>query len=172
MKTYKQTTCETCLSSSLLLLINEKPNQNKEMEILINGLKFNRLDFTIGQINFVANKYRKNIAVYVQDKKLSNLFKRLPINKRVKITQTDVNLKLIRSLIKSPLILYLDDYLFRKEVHFPHAIVVWKLYKNKFVIIDPWDGKIKKLSSESLVKGIRSMRDVIKFSPTVIQMEK
>jgi len=172
MKTYKQSTSNTCLPSSFLLLLNIKPNQEKEMEIFINGLKFNREDFTIGQINFVANKYRKNIVVYVQDKKLSNLFRRLHISKRIKIIQTNVNLNLIKKLIKYPLILYLDDYLLRKEVHFPHAIVVWKFEKNKFIISDPWDGKIKKLDSYSLAKGIRLMRDVIKFSPTVIQIEK
>jgi ABC-type bacteriocin/lantibiotic exporter with double-glycine peptidase domain len=153
------------------MLINEKPNQKKEMEILINGLKFNRLDFTIGQINFVARKYRKKIVIYVQDKKTSNLFKRLPVSKRVKIIQKDVNINLIKKLLKSPLILYLDDYMLRKEGHFPHAIVVWKFNRNRFVISDPWDGKIKKLSSDSLFKGLRLMRNVIRFSPTVIQIK-
>jgi len=172
MKAYKQTTAETCLASSLLLLLGVKPNQKKEIEILINGLKFTKWDFTIGQLDFVARKHRKNIVYYINDKKILRVFKKLPISKRVKIVQTNVNLKLIKKLIKFPLIVYIDDYVIRKEVHYPHFIVVWKFDKNKFVITDVWDGKIKKIKPSLLSRGMKLLRDKLKFNSEVIQIEK
>jgi len=172
MKTYKQTTCKTCLASSLLLLINEKPDQKKEMEILTNGLKFTKWNYSIGQLNFIAKKYKKNVVIYIGDKKLINLFRRLPISKRIKVILENINLKLIRKLIKKPLIAYVDDYLFRRELHYPHFIVIWKLEKNKFIITDPWDGKIKRLTPIELVKGINILKNTLKFSPQLIQIEE
>lgn len=170
MKTYKQTTCETCLASSLLLLLDKKPNHKKEMEILTYGLKFTKWNFSIGQLDFVARKYRKDIVIYVEDKRLLNLFRRLPISKRIKYIQKNINLKLIKKLVKPPLIVYLDDYFFRKELHYPHFVIVQKLDKNKFVILDPWDGKIKRLTPSSLIKGIRLLKNTLRFSPQIIQI--
>ena len=56
MRKYEQTTSDTCLPASLLLLLDTKPSQKKEIEILIKGIKFSKWDFTIGQIEFVAKK--------------------------------------------------------------------------------------------------------------------
>jgi ABC-type bacteriocin/lantibiotic exporter with double-glycine peptidase domain len=170
MKTYKQTTCETCLASSLLLLAGVKSNQNKEMEILTYGLKFTKWNFSIGQLDFVARKYRKTIVTYVEDRRLYNLFRRLPISERIKVVQANIGLKLIKRLVKRPLIVYVDDYLFRKELHYPHFVVVWQLERNNFLITDPWDGKMKRLTPLSLSKGIKLLKNTLKFSPQIIQI--
>jgi len=170
MKTYKQTTCETCLASFLLLLAGVKPNQNKEMEILTYGLKFTKWNFSIGQLDFVARKYRKTIVTYVEDRRLYNLFRRLPTSERIKVVQANINLKLIKRLVKRPLIVYVDDYLFRKELHYPHFVVVWKLERNNFLITDPWDGKMKRITPSSLLKGIKLLKNTLKFSPQIIQI--
>lgn len=171
MTTYRQTTCETCLAHSLLLLLNVEPNQEREMEILTHGLKFTKWNFSIGHLDFVARKYRKNISVHVEDIRLANLFKRLPVSKRITVFQSEIDLDLIKKLIKSPLILYVNDYLFRKEFHYPHFIVVWKFDKNRFVVTDPWDGKIKRLTPNSLTQGIELLKNTLKFSPQIIQLD-
>lgn len=170
MKTYKQTTSETCLASSLLLLANIKPNQKKEMEILTYGLKFTKWNFPIGQLDFIARKYRKNIVIYIENKRVFNFLRRLQISRRIKVVKADINLTLIKKLVKNPLIVYLDDYLLRRELHYPHFVVIWKLDKNKFVITDPWDGKIKRLAPPMLNKGVNLLRNTLKFSPEIIQI--
>jgi ABC-type bacteriocin/lantibiotic exporter with double-glycine peptidase domain len=119
-------------------------------------------------LDFVARRYRKSIVTYVEDRKLYNFFRRLPISKRIKIVQANIDLQLIERLIKCPLIIYVDAYLFR-NVHYPHFVVVWKLDKSKFLITDPWDGKMKKLAMSSLLKGIKLLKNTLKFSPQIIE---
>jgi hypothetical protein len=64
MKSYKQTTYETCLAVSLMLLVGIKPSKRKEISIWKAGWEFN---FLIGQINYFCQKYNKGISVYVEN---------------------------------------------------------------------------------------------------------
>ena len=171
MKTYKQSTCETCLASSLLLLLNVEPSQKRELEILNHALKFSKRDFTIGHLDFVARKYNKRIITYVEDRKLVSTLKKLKFSKRIQIISKPVTLPLIKKLLYKPLIVYLDDFIFRKKFHYPHFVVIWSIDKNKFVITDPWDGKIKRVSFGFIEKGIDYLKNLLYFSPRLIQIE-
>lgn len=84
--------------------------------------------------------------------------------------QEKIDLKLIDKLIKiSPIIVYVDSYYLWKVSHYPHFIIVIKNQKNGYKIFDPWDGKIKQISSFMLSKSIISLRNHLKFSPQLIQ---
>lgn len=171
MKKYKQTTCETCLASSLLLLLGTKPNQRKEMDILNYGLKFSKWNFVIGHLDFVARKYNKRITTYIESKKLIRVLKKMKLSKNIRIINKPISLTLIKNILQKPVIVYLDDFVFRKELHYPHFVIIWKIDKNKFILTDPWDGKIKRVSFGFIRKGIHYLKNQLNFSPQLIQIE-
>lgn len=173
MKRLSQTTSETCLPISLIYLLlkmKKKVKRSEELNILIKGIKFTKLDYSIGQLVYVAKKYKVRIKFYVEFKKFFEKLNKFRLPKNLELLNKKIDLNLLKELIKDgPLIVYVDDFYIRRVIHYPHFVVLLDINESvKF--FDPWDGKIKKIDKKRFIKGIQSLRNKLKFSPKVIQI--
>lgn len=167
MKTIKQSTYETCLPCCLLMM-SEKTAKD-EVEIWKQGWKFNYL---IGQLNYVAKKYNKNITTYIEYKKYFNQLQKQK-QKGVVLINKKIDLKLLFKLLEQQkVIIYIDGYYPYKPnagyVHCPHFVIALKKDGSFVEIADPWDGKTKKWSINDVKKGIISLRNHLKYSPVFV----
>lgn len=170
MKTGKQNTCEGCLPVCLLLLTNEKITLKSELELLIEGFKRNRESYSLGIVREFAFRYDKILNVFVHTK---YFFKKLgKINKspRIQLIHKKIGLRFLKEL-QTPYVLYLDDRILRKSIHYPHFVIVERKQNKKFVLLDPWDGKRKWLTEGKLLKGVLSLKNYLKFCPLVIKLD-
>lgn len=175
MQIQAQSTNQTCLAVCLIYLLQQKGvtvSYKKELEILIKGLKFTKIDFAIGHLVHVSKKYHVNLKLYIDD---YNFYKELLTFKyspSVKIIHKKINRKFIYQLSDHfPIIIYIDDF-YLEKIHAPHFIILETLGKEDAVILDPWDGKRKIISTKLLFKSIYSLKNHLKFSLKVIQLSQ
>lgn len=163
MKIIKQSTYETCLPCCLLMVVGK--TRKDEIEIWKHGWKFNYL---IGQLNFVANKYKKEIIAYVENK---YYFSQLQKQKGdgVKLVNEKIDAKLLSKLLEDGrVIVYLDCYYLQKVLRAPHFVVAVRQVKDDIEIADPFDGKIKRIPIRVIERAISSLRNHLKYSPVLI----
>jgi hypothetical protein len=136
-----------------------------EIEIWRHGWEFNYL---IGQLNYVADKYRKKFEDYIENKYYFNQLRKenttgvIVINKKIDI-------KFLGKLLKNDkVIIYLDCYYLQKILHAPHFVLALRQDKNFIEIADPRDGKLKKIPFKIIKEGINSLRNHLKYSPVLI----
>ncbi|NOZ81621.1 MAG: hypothetical protein GXO63_00515 [Candidatus Micrarchaeota archaeon] len=174
-KLIKQNTCETCLPICLLaLLSSERKNINfekEELKILVEGLKFTKLDYAIGQVAYVVKKYGIQSNVFIEFKNFFNQLNKLKLPKGLELINEKINAKLLKTLLnRSFIIVYIDQFYIGHVYHFPHFIILIS-FGNDFVkLYDPWDGKIKMVQKSRFMKGIQSLRNKWKISPKIIQL--
>ena len=163
MKIIKQSTYETCLPCCLLMVTGKK--RKDEIEIWKHGWKFNYL---IGQLNYVANKYKKEIIAYVENRYYFSQLQKQKSN-AVKLINEKINPKLLSKLLEDGnVIVYLDCYYLQKILHAPHFVVALNQDNDFIKIVDPADGRLKKISRVTIKKGIGSLRNHLKYSPVLI----
>lgn len=182
MKTtnYKQKHPETCLAKCLMILL-EKANHRTildkyELELLIFSLKYERENIARGHLEKVVRDFKVNIDWYVDAKIFFDFVKKMKIPPKVSLINEKVNLKLIDKLLERPLILYVDIFhLWEKEMglyykyHYPHFIIVNRKIDDFYEIIDPDDGKVKRIEQKRLSKAILSLRNHLWISPQIVQ---
>ncbi|SRR3989344_3593399 len=167
---YEQSTFETCLAVDLLNLVGTEISKKIEREVIDYALDFSKDNFTIGHLDFVAQKFNVDLDFYVDNKPFFNFIKKFKFSDRVNLLQERIDLKLIDRLMKiSPVIVYLDSYYLWKVSHYPHFVIVIEKSKNGYKIFDPWDGKIKQINGTILSKAIINLRNLLKFCPQLIQ---
>lgn len=167
MKVIKQTTYETCLASTLLMLIGESWTKRKEIEIWKHGWEFNYL---IGQLDYVAKKFRKSFKVYIENKYYFEKLRK-ENDKAIKLINTKIDMKLIKELLENaPVIVYLDNYYLQKAVHTSHFVLAEKYNNDVMEIADSYDGKRKEISGKIIKKAIISLRNHLKYSPVLISV--
>lgn len=178
---YKQKHPETCLAKCLMILLEKAKHKEipdkYELELLIFSLKYERENIARGHLEKVVRDFKVNIDWYVDAKIFFDFVKKMKIPPQVSLINEKVNLKLIDNLLEKPLILYVDIfYLWEKEMglyykyHYPHFIIVNGKVGNFYEIIDPDDGKVKKIEQKRLSKAILSLRNHLWISPQVIQL--
>lgn len=167
MKIIKQSTYESCLSCCLLMLTQN--DSKHEIEVWKHGWKFNYL---IGQLNYVANKFKTKIEAYVENKYYFGQLN-LEKNKNVNLINKKVGIKLLKNLLDfGEVIVYLDCFYLQKILHAPHFVVATKKSGNGIEIIDPADGKIKIISTKIISKAMISLRNRLKYSPILVRLSK
>ena len=172
---FKQSTCETCLPACLLVLLSSKIKnidfKKEELEILVEGLKFTKLDYAIGQVIYIVKKYKIKADIFIEFKNFFNQLNKLKLPKGVTLVNEKIDAKLLKTLLnKSFIIVYIDQFYIDHIYHFPHFIILIS-FSNDFVkIYDPWDGKTKIVQKICFMKGIQSLRNKWKISPKVIQL--
>lgn len=167
MKIIKQSTYETCLACCLLIIADGA--RKDEIEIWKHGWKFNYL---IGQLNYVANKYGVKFEAFIENK---YYFDQLQKQKRrgVTLVNKKIDVILINELLKKgTAIVYVDNYVLQKVLHAPHFVLALERRADHMEIADPFDGKIKKVSVNSIRKGIGDLRNHLKYSPVVITIKR
>lgn len=167
MKIIKQSTYETCLSCSLLMITGK--TKRDEIEIWKHGWKFNYL---IGQLNYFSKKYKQKFTAYIENKYYFNQLQDQK-EKNIELINKKVDLKLLKKLLKNgKVIVYLDCFYFYKILHAPHFVVAIKMDNNFVEIADPGDEKIKKIPVEIIKKGISSLRNHLKYSPVLVTISE
>ncbi len=166
MNPYKQSTYETCLAVSLLHILDIVPNRKKEIEIWQKGWNFNFLE---GQLNAVADQYSISLNVFINSKTYSDYIQSY-VHPNIHVIHQKIESKFIFKLAKENLIIvYLDNYFLQKRIHAPHFVVVLGTTAKSVKIFDPWGGRKKLISQNTLKKSIESLQTYLQFSPIVIQ---
>jgi len=177
---FKQKHPETCLAKCLMILLEKGKNQKipdkYELELLIFSLKYERENIARGHLEKIVKDFKVNIDWYVDSKIFFDFVKKMHLPKQVSLIQKKINLNFIDKLLDKPVILYLDRFhLWNKKdglyykYHYPHFIIITKKIGEFYEIIDPDDGKIKKIESKKLSKAIISMRNHLWMSPQIIR---
>ncbi len=178
---YKQKHPETCLAKCLMILLEKSKKieipDKYELELLIFSLKYERENIARGHLEKVVRDFDVKIDWFVDSKIFFDFVKKMKIPQEVSLINEKVNLKLIDKLLEKPLILYVDIFhLWEKEMglyykyHYPHFIIVNQKRGNFYEIIDPDDGKVKRIEQRRLSKAIISLRNHLWISPQIIQL--
>lgn len=157
------------MPACFLILIKKKISLKAELKLLIGGFKRNRDTYSAGIIKEFVSKYNKKVKVYIHSKYFFKKLKWL-VGSNIQLEHNKISLELIDKL-EFPFILYIDDRILRRSAHWPHFVVVERKHKNRFVLIDPWDGKRKWLTEKKLMKAILSLKNHLKFCPLLITVE-
>lgn len=149
MNIYKQTTADTCLPSCMMMILAEKgiakANQNLELEILLEGDKLSKENRTFGHLAYVCKKFNLKATYFsskvVSEKLADELIGKIGLES-IATEHREINSKLVRELLSGEeVIISIDDYALRKELHFPHFVVIDGYKGKKFRLLDPWEGK-------------------------------
>jgi hypothetical protein len=100
------------------------------------------------------------------------ILEKINFSGKINLIREKISLNLINSLFKnSPLIIYIDDFYVNHYIHYPHFVIILKKQDNGFRIFDPLDGKIKFVEAKKLSRAIKSLRNLLKFCPKLIQLK-
>lgn len=168
-----QHTYESCLAWSLLHLADKKPTFKSEVEIVNQSLSFSKKDFTIGHLEAISAHFREIFLFIDKDFKYeNNISTRLKQSQNIKIRNGNV-LKFLQAYldigkIRHPLIIYVDSYALHNQIHYPHYIILLKKQGNEFSILDPWNGKTRFVSQQTILNGVKLLKHHLGFAPRVI----
>lgn len=145
---------------------------SEEMNILIKGIGFTKLDYSIGQLVYICNKYDVEAEMYLDyssfHKTLSEL---IGYPKNLKLICEKIDKRFMQRMTRlSPVVLYLDKYYLDGICHYPHFVILIALNDNYSVIFDPWDGKERKIATKLLIRSVQSLRNKLKISPKLIRI--
>jgi len=170
LQTYSQTISQSCLAVALLNISEIKITKKKEWEVLEAALKYSKDDFAVGHIEYLVKKYNKKFDYYLDNKEYGKYVNKKHLSKNVKIFQEKITLNLINKLIKNaPIILQIDSYAFWRITHVSHFVIITEKTKTGYKVYDPWFGKFFNKTSKEVSTGIRSLRNLLKFWPQIIQ---
>lgn len=171
---YKQNLSHGCLAASLLMLWNSKkgklPVRKNEELILFKGMDRKYEFYVTGLCEEFVNLANLKLSVYVNNNYFKNVLKKYFKNKNVTVLYKKIDLLTIQDLLKKgPLILHIDDNALGDYSHASHFIFIYGFSGNFFNVIDPWDGKIKRISKTKMLNAIKLLRTHIKMCPLIIQ---
>lgn len=170
----EQSTCETCLAICLIALIRKsglKVRDSEEVRILLEGIKFTKLDYSIGHLTYCCKKFSVNIEAYIEFFMFKEKLSKLNLPKNLKLISEKINKKFIQKMTQdSPVIVYINKFYLEKIFHYPHFIIVISLDDKNAKIFDPWDGKYRNIPTPILIKSIASLRNKLRISPKLIRL--
>lgn len=171
-----QSTYESCLAWCLLHLAEEEITKDKEIEIVEYSLRFTKKDFTIGHLEAVHDKFKKiTLHIDADFRYECKSTAQLKNSANIHICPCDV-LALMQffddKLLTQPVILYLDSFALWKQIHYPHYVIIIGKKDTKYTVIDPWDGKKKKVSEKVIHEGIKLLKNYLGFAPRLITTRK
>lgn len=144
---------------------------SEEMNILIKGLGFTKLDYSIGQLVHVCSKYGVGAEMYVDHPGFHKILSGLGHPKKLKLMREKIDKQFMQRMTRlSPVVLYLDKYYLDGIYHYPHFVILIALNDNYSVIFDPWDGKERKIATKILIRSVQSLRNKLKISPKLIRI--
>ena len=178
---FKQKHPETCLAKCLMILIekakNKKLADSYELKLLIYSLKHRRENIAKGHLEKFVKDFNINVNWYVGSKIFFDFTKKTKLAKQISLMNKRVDLELVDKLIQKPIIVCIDRfYLWKKgsdlyyKYHYPHFVVINKKLGNFYEIIDPDDGKVKKIEAGVISKAITSLKNRLWMCPQIIQV--
>ncbi len=170
----EQSTCDTCLPICLMALLRKRGinvNTSEEMNILIEGIKFTKLDYSIGQLVYICNKYDVKAEAYIDYPIFHKILSKLDYPANLRLICEKIDKKTMQRMTEiSPVVIYVDKYYLDKICHYPHFVILIALNGAYSVIFDPWDGKERKIITKLLIRSIQSLRNKLKISPKLIRI--
>ncbi len=177
MNIFKQKTCESCLSVCLMSLLDSqkgiKLDSQEEFNILIEGLKFTRLDFSTGHLVYLAKKFPELIfEQYIDFDVFYEILNKLEVPKNLNMYSKKINLKFLKEMVKeNPVIIYLDMYTLERIYHYPHFVILQSINDENAIIYDPWSGEKIEIKTKTLMISISYFRNMLKISPKLIRIK-
>ena len=177
IKIDKQRSCESCLSVCLMSLLDFqkgiKLDKEEEYNILFEGLKFTRLDFSTGHLVYLARKFPELIfEQYIDFDVFYKTLKELDLPKNLKLYSKKTDLKFLKETIKDgPVIIYIDMFTLEGVYHYSHFVILKDINSERATIFDPWSGSKIELNTKTLMGSISYVRNMLKISPKLIRIE-
>ena len=177
MKIDKQKSCESCLSVCLMSLLESqkgiKLEGEEEFNILFEGLKFKRLDFSTGHLVYLAKKFSNStFEQYIDFDVFYEILKKLDIPENLKMYSQKINLKFLKEMTKeNPVIIYVDMFTLEGIYHYSHFVILKEINDEKAIILDPWSGEKIEMKTKILMRSISYVRNMLKISPKLIRVK-
>jgi len=177
IKIEKQRSCEGCLSVCLMSLLDYqkgiKLDEKEEFNILFEGLKFTRLDFSTGHLVYLAKKFPElTFEQYIDFDVFYEILKKLDSPKNLKLYSKKINLKFLKEMTKeNPVIIYVDMFTFDGIYHYSHFVILKEIDDEKATIFDPWSGEKIEMKTKILMRSISYVRNMLKISPKLIRVK-
>lgn len=177
IKIDKQKTCESCLSVCLMSLLELqkgiKLGEEEEFNILFEGLRFTRLDFSTGHLVYLAKKFPNlTFEQYIDFDVFYEILKKLNIPENLKIYPQKINLKFLKEITKeNPVIIYMDIFTLEGIYHYSHFVILKEIDDEKATIFDPWSGEKIEMKTKTLMRSISYVRNMLKISPKLIRVK-
>ncbi len=177
IKITEQKTCESCLSVCLMSLLESqkgmKLEDEEEFNILFEGLKFTRLDFSTGHLVYLAKKFPKlTFEQYVDFDVFYKILSKLDIPENLKMYPKKINLKFLKEVTgESPVIIYVDMFTLEGIYHYSHFVILTEIDDEKATIFDPWSGEKIEMKTKILMRSISYVRNMLKISPKLIRIK-
>ncbi len=172
----RQRTSESCLSVCLLSLLyyqnGIKLNVKEEFNILFEGLKFTRLDFSTGHLVYLAKKFPKlTFEQYIDFAVFYKVLNKLRLPRNVKLYSKKINFKFLKEITQGgPVIIYIDMFTLEKIYHYSHFVILSAIDSEKATIFDPWSGRKIIMKTKDLMRSISYVRNMLKISPKLIKI--
>lgn len=177
IKIEKQRSCESCLSVCLMSILDYqkgiKLEKEEEFNILFEGLKFTRLDFSTGHLVYLAKKFPQlNFEQYIDFNIFYEILIKLDTPKNLNMYSKKINLKFLKQVVKeSPVIIYVDMFTLEGIYHYSHFVILKEIDDEKATIFDPWIGEKTVINTKTLIRSISYIRNMLKISPKLIRIK-
>jgi hypothetical protein len=156
----------------LLQAANQKPTKALEIKALTHSLHYSKDDYTAGNLDFVIKNFGVKITRIVHFKRYIEYLKSIK-HPKTELKHERIDLKTIdKYLTKSPIILYIDSFPLFKIGHCPHFITVIEKIGTKYKIFDNWEGKLRTISSKTLMESVNLLKNHLRFCPQIIIVQK
>lgn len=163
--TYTQTSCESCLPVCLLTLGEIEISREKELQLLFDGLSGLKDSYAFGVLEAFVKTYNKEVTLFVDNKYFTNFLIKKSNSPQITVVYKPVNLE-----FETPFIVYLDSQVLGGYSHAPHFVIVEKIVGDICQIIDPWEGKRRRVKKEVSLASINSLKNYLKYCPLVIKI--
>ena len=177
IKIDKQKTCESCLSVCLMSLLEFQKGirlgKEEEFNILFEGLKFTRLDFSTGHLVYLAKKFPDFIfEQYIDLDVFYKILDKLDLPRNLKLYPRKIDLKFLKQVMKeSPVIIYIDMFTLEGIYHYSHFVILKDIDNEMATIVDPWSGEKIEMKTKVLMRSISYVKNMLKISPKLIRIK-
>ncbi len=177
LKINKQRSCESCLSVCLMSLLDFqkeiKLDKEEEYNILFEGLKFTRLDFSTGHLVYLAKKFSDLIfEQYIDFDVFYKILNKLDLPRNLKLYSKKIDLKFLKEMTKDgPVMIYIDMFTLEGIYHYSHFVILKDIGNENATIFDPWSGEKIEMKTKVLMKSISYVRNMLKISPKLIRIK-
>jgi hypothetical protein len=176
IRPHRQSLTHSCLAVCFLMLEQAKHDleytEEIEQMMAVRGSKRIYPFYVVGITAEMAKEYGSNIKIFVDNKYFTKvLIKSFEEQKNITVEHTKINPKCIQKLLlNGPLICHIDGHAFGDYSHTSHFLVIEKMAEEKYVVINPWDGKRRKVDVEVIEATLTGLKDYVRMCPILFQL--
>lgn len=146
---------------------------HEELACFQHALRTTKYDFVLGHLAYVVSTYPIDIARYIHDQHSigTSVVRTQP--PAVDLIVRPPSVTMLRSLLEHGFVVcYLDAFVLYHSYHYPHFVIIRNYRAGMWTVIDPWDGRKKRLTSWTLSQGIHLLRKHIGLCPQVLVLKR